>query len=237
MLRPYVYVAMSVKWFGRFVRLLRGEQLSQGDPPGRPYGMGNVMPYHPDIHHRQSVRLREYDYAGGGGYFVTLCAWQRECLFGDVMDGGMRVNELGRVAGECWAAVPEHFPHVQLDAFVVMPNHLHGILIFDHRHPAVGAQHAAPVHGAADKMPGAMGKRGITPNNVIPGSLGAVIRSFKSAVTKRINAMRDNPGCPVWQRNYYEHVIRDERDLHAIRQYIVDNPAKWELDANHPARL
>ena len=195
------------------------------------------MPYHPDHHHRQSVRLRDFDYAGGGGYFVTLCAWQRECLFGDVRDGGMGLNEFGRVVEECWAAVPAHFPHVLLDVFVVMPNHVHGILLFDHRHSVVGVQHAAPLQRAADKMLGPMEKRGITPNNVIPGSLGAVVRSFKSAVTKRINTMRDNSGCPVWQRNYHEHVIRDERDLHAIRQYIADNPAKWALDDNHPTRI
>ncbi|TRO79784.1 transposase [Trichloromonas acetexigens] len=195
------------------------------------------MPYQPDHHHRQSVRLRDFDYARGGGYFVTLCAWQRECLFGDVHDVGMRLNDFGMVVGECWAAIPEHFPHVQLDAFVVMPNHVHGVLLFDHRHSAVGAQHAAPLQWAAHKMPEPMEKRGITPNNVIPGSLGAVVRSFKSAVTKRINTMRDNPGCPVWQRNYHEHVIRDERDLYAIRQYIADNPAKWALDDNHPTRI
>ena len=188
------------------------------------------MPYHPDIHHRQSIRLREFDYAGGGGYFVTLCAWQRECLFGDVMDGGMRVNELGRVAGDEWLRTPMVRPNVVLDEFVVMPNHLHAIIFIKD----VGAHRCAPVCGGMhDRTRAHVG----APLRREPGSLGSIIAGFKSAVTKRINAMRDNPGGPVWQRNYYEHVIRDERDLHAIRQYITDNPAKWELDANHPARL
>jgi len=214
--------------------------------------LGNiVMPYHPDHHHRQSIRLRDFDYARGGGYFVTLCAWQRECLFGDVLDGGMRLNEFGVVVGECWAAVPEHFPHVQLDAFLVMPNHVHGILIIDDRHPVVGATHGSPEPDGITEPNGlrfsenvhlvtrtrATHASPLHPTGPKRGSLGAIVGQFKSAVTKRINTMRDNPGCPVWQRNYHEHVIRDERDLYAIRQYIADNPAKWALDDNHPTRL
>ena len=188
------------------------------------------MPYHPDLHHRQSIRLREFDYAGGGGYFVTLCAWQRECLFGDVMDGGMRVNEFGMVAGGEWLRTPMIRPNIVLDEFVVMPNHFHAIIFIND----VGAHRCAPgCGGVPDRTWAHVG----APLRREPGSLGSIIAGFKSVVTKRINAMRDNPGCPVWQRNYYEHVIRDERDLHAIRQYIADNPAKWESDANHPARL
>jgi REP element-mobilizing transposase RayT len=190
------------------------------------------MPYHPDLHHRQSVRLREFDYAGGGGYFVTLCAWQRECLFGDVMDGGMRVNEFGMVAGGEWLRTPMIRPNVVLDEFVVMPNHFHAIFWIT---TPVGATRRV-AHERRDAT-GTRATHRVAPTGPQPGSVGAIIGQFKSAVTKRINAMRDNPGCPVWQRNYYEHVIRDERDLHAIRQYIAGNPAKWESDANHPARL
>ena len=226
--------------------------------------------YNPDVHNRQSIRLRDFDYGGAGAFFVTLCAWRRECLFGDVVDGRVRLNELGLVVRDCWTAVPQHFPHVELDEFVIMPNHLHVLFWIVDEYSPVGAQHAAPlvVHpkrlidkstndpvGAqhAAPLPGMTTRAkeraqhaaplrvdprgGVTPNNVMPGSVAAIVRSFKSAATKRINALRDNAGCPLWQRNYYEHVIRGDRDLHAVRQYIADNPAKWELDTNHPTRI
>ena len=195
---------------------------------------------------RQSLRLPDYDYAGNGGYFVTVCTWQRECLFGDVVDGVVRLNDFGAIVRDCWDAIPYHFKHVSLDEYVIMPNHVHGILIINDVNSSVGAQHAAPdvdflqpdTHTRAQHAAPLQGKSvrriGATPNNVTPGSLGAVIRSFKSATTKRINALRDNAGCPVWQRNYYEHVIRNEGDLHAIREYIACNPAQWSLDENYP---
>ena len=208
----------------------------EGRTSVRPYELGNVMSYHPDIHHRQTIRLRDFDYAGGG-YFVTLCAWQRECLFGDAIDGGVRLNEWGTVAGDEWLRTPMIRPNVVLDEFVVMPNHFHAIIFIND----VGAHRCAPEsvgRGKPGAHIGAETRAHIgAPLRRQPGSLGSIIAGFKSAVTKRINEMRDNLGCPVWQRNYYEHVIRDDRDLHAIRQYIADNPAKWELDDNHPTRL
>ncbi len=186
-------------------------------------------------HHRQSIRLRDYDYSTAGGYFVTLCAFQRECLFGDVVGVEMRLSEIGEIVQNCWGAIRQHCPHVTLDNFIIMPNHFHGILfINDGLH--VGAQHAAPL---PMDQPLTLPNRttGVTTSNVLPGSLGAIIRSFKSAATKQINTLHDNPGARVWQRNYYEHIIRGERDLDSIRRYIVDNPAKWADDENHPVRL
>lgn len=176
------------------------------------------MTFNPDIHRRRSIRLRDYDYSHAGAYFVTICTFQREGLFGDVMNGGMHLNEMGQAALECWNDIPGHFPHIELDEFVVMPNHLHGIIVTDCRGTARRARFEE------------------TFGRPVAGSLATIIRSFKSAATKRINTLRDNPGAPVWQRNYYERVIRDDRELDGIRQYIADNPAKWAEDENHPAR-
>jgi putative transposase len=184
------------------------------------------MPYDPDCHHRRSVRLPEYDYTRPGAYFVTICTHQRECLFGDVVDDVVHLSAWGDIAAQCWRDIPAHLDHVELDEWVVMPNHVHGILLF---HPLVGATHAS-----AGTRVGAQHTAPLQKPNVAPGSLGAVIRSFKSAVTRRINEIRSTPGTPLWQRNYYEHVIRTERALNAIRQYIADNPARWLLDRYHP---
>ncbi|KIH75474.1 REP element-mobilizing transposase RayT [Geoalkalibacter ferrihydriticus] len=199
--------------------------------------------YNPDVHNRQSIRLRDFDYGDAGAYFVTVCAWRRECLFGDVVDGDVRLNELGVLVRDEWLRTPEVRPNVVLDEFVVMPNHFHAILwITD----PVGARRAVP--GFDPAVPGpnpapqnqGTARRAPTVEKFgrpVAGSLATIVRSFKSAATKRINALRNNAGCPVWQRNYYEHVIRGDRDLHAVRQYIADNPAKWALDTNHPDRI
>jgi len=169
-------------------------------------------------HHRRSIRLPTYDYTSVGAYFVTLCVHGGECQLGEVVDEEMQLNEWGQIAWECWQAIPEHFDHVEPDVFVIMPNHVHGIVTIA---GTVGAQHAAP-----PPQPQA---------NVRPGSLGAIVRSYKSAVTKRINRLRDTPGVPFWQRNYWEHVIRNERSLLRIREYIQNNPARWPEDQLHPS--
>ncbi len=200
------------------------------------------MVFNPEIHHRQSIRLRDYDYSRIGAYFVTICAWQRECLFGEVMAGDVRLNNLGLMALECWNGIPSHFPQVELDAFVIMPNHVHGIIILNDDHTYVGARHASPgFDGRVGPTARAKGRathasplRGAGPK---PRSIGAIVGSFKSAATKRINQSRDNPGVPVWQRNYYERIIREDRELDGIRRYIAENPARWEEDENHPARI
>lgn len=179
------------------------------------------MKYNPDIHHRRSIRLKGYNYTQTGAYFVTICTRNRECLFGDVLNGQMRLNDAGKMAEQCWRAIPEHFPHVVLDAFVVMPNHVHGILcIHDTR---VGANNYSP-------LPPVM------PLGVPHGTsktVGSVVRGFKIGVTKW---MRSHTAThDVWQRNYHEHIIRDEHSLARIREYIVDNPTQWALDRENPA--
>ena len=155
-------------------------------------------------HHRRSIRLKEYDYAAPGAYSVTIVTRNRVCLFGDAVDGTIQLNALGIIVSAYWVEIPRHFPNVTLDAFVVMPNHIHGIVIIT---PpiGVGAQHAALLPAP---LPGPQP----VPNvNVASGSLGVIVRSFKSAATKRIGTLRTNAGTPVWQRNSYERIIRNKR--------------------------
>jgi putative transposase len=172
-------------------------------------------------HTRRSIRLKGHDYSQPGAYFVTVCTQDRACLFGEVADGEMRLNPAGQLVERGWCAIPDHFPLARLDAFVVMPNHAHGIIVLS----TVRATHASRPHHPAP--PG-------RPRGPQRHSIGAIVGSFKSAVTKNINASRGTPGAPVWQRNYYEHVVRDEGSLNRIRQYILDNPAQWAMDRDNP---
>ncbi|MDF1580358.1 MAG: hypothetical protein P1P74_06210 [Desulfuromonadales bacterium] len=188
------------------------------------------MAYNPDIHHRRSIRLRDFDYSGGGAYFVTLCVHGRECLFGEVADGEMRLSDAGRMVTTVWDSLPHRYPGLGIDVCVVMPNHLHGIVIINDPvraiHELPGCESVNPVR-AIHELP-LRSRRTMT--------LPKVVGFLKMNTAKQINQMRDTPGTPVWQRNYYERVIRSEREWNAIRQYIADNPAKWADDENHPAR-
>jgi REP element-mobilizing transposase RayT len=185
------------------------------------------MPYDPQRHHRRSIRLPGYDYTQPGAYFITIVTHQRMPSFGEIVDGEMRLNEYGQIVHAEWFQTAAVRPYVMLhcDEFVVMPNHVHGIIwIVD-----------TDADGNDDDVnPRAVG--GVTPTNVIPGSLGAIVRSFKSITAKRINALRDTPGAPVWQRNYYEHIIRDDHALARIRDYIQSNPQRWADDQENPFR-
>ncbi len=164
----------------------------------------------------RSIRLRGYDYRSAGAYFVTVCADHKQVLFVD--------DRVAAAVAGVWLALPEHFGHLRLDEFVVMPNHVHGILWITHQ-PTVVARHASLLR------PGVARPRGAA-----RGSLGAIVGSFKSAATKRINDLHGTPGKPVWQRNYYERVIRNEDELTRIREYVQLNPLKWELDRENPGR-
>jgi putative transposase len=210
-----------------------------------------TMQYDPDLHHRRSIRLKGYDYSQNGAYFVTICAQDRTCLFGEIVDGGMQLNEWGQIVASTWQDLPNHVPHVQLDEFVVMPNHVHGILIITDDADDVGAGSYDDVVGAGscDDVVGAglcddVVGAGLEPAPTKPArtdtgtrqrhGLPEIVRQFKTFSARRINECRGTPGIPVWQRNYYEHVIRDEEDLRRIRQYIVDNPANWARDEDNP---
>jgi putative transposase len=128
------------------------------------------------------------------------------------------------IARACWIDIPGHFPQVELDEFIIMPNHLHGVIVITDG-VRVGAQHAVPLrdHPTEEQF-----------GKPVPGSVPIIVRSYKPAVTRRINTARGMPGIRVWQRNYHEHVVRDDRDLDNIRQYIIDSPATWDTDRENP---
>lgn len=174
-------------------------------------------------HHRLSIRLIGYDYTQPGAYFVTVCTKDRECLFGKVVDEEMQLNVLGHIARQCWLAIPDHFPQTVLDEFIVMPNHMHGIIWITKKPDDgnAGATHASPLP---------------PPRGPKRRSIGAIVGLFKSAVTKRINEMCGTPSASMWPRNYYEHNTRDESSLNRIRQYILENPIRWHLDRENPSR-
>jgi REP element-mobilizing transposase RayT len=203
---------------------------------------------------RRSIRLPDFDYTRPGAYFVTMCAYERACFFGEVVDGVMRVNELGEIVQQTWDALPDHYSHVELDQFITMPNHVHGVIVLKDGND-VGATHAPPAmltgdgHGGvgagfkparntnSDIVIGEPHKRaGCKPAPTPAGNrhgFPEIVRAFKTFSARRINAFHQTPDHPVWQRNYYEHVIRDDRDLAAIRDYIAGNPARWLDDENH----
>ncbi|HSS49121.1 MAG TPA: transposase [Thermoanaerobaculia bacterium] len=164
------------------------------------------MRFDPDLQHRQSIRFPKMDYSRTGLYFVTICTHDRVCLLGEIEKGDVRLTYAGRTVQSTWDDLPKHYPHVTLDAFVVMPNHVHGILGLRELDPA-----SAPRH-----------------------PLGEVVRALKSFSARRINRRRESPGAPVWQRNYYERIIRDENELEGIRRYIADNPSHWAGDPENP---
>ena len=178
-----------------------------------------ILKYDPHKHHRRSIRLKGYDYTQAGAYFVTICTQNRECLFGEVVDGVIRPNTHGAIVFEAWHDLPNHYPNVTLDAFVVMPNHVHGIIMLVTNDAPVGAGFKP----APTTQPGPMGH-----------GLSEIIRAFKTFSARRINAARKSPGLSVWQRNYYEHIIRNEKSLNRIRQYILDNPLRWAMDRDNP---
>lgn len=166
---------------------------------------------------RRSVRLRDYDYSQAGLYFVTICTFQKACLFGDIRGGELILNKLGQLVRDLWLYIPVSRANTELDAFVVMPNHLHGIIQIDD----IDSEQNRANRSRAE---------GVFTTTLPSGSLGATIGQFKSVVTKRSRALPNLPTSPIWQRNFYEHIIRDESTLNDIRKYILDNPARWTDD-------
>jgi REP element-mobilizing transposase RayT len=176
--------------------------------------------------------VQGYDYTQAGAYFITICTRDRECLWGKVVDGMVRLNDTGRLVESVWLQTSTVRPDIDLDAFAVMPNHFHATL-FIHESPGLpgATRRVAPTknHSAGAGKP----CRSAGPR---PKSLGAIIGQFKSLVTKRINLAQQQLDGSVWQRNYYEHVIRDEESLNRIREYIDTNAMRWDLDReNHQA--
>lgn len=190
--------------------------------------------YDPNKHHRRSTRLKNYDYTTPGAYFITICTHQRECLFGEIVDREMQLNRLGVVVAAHWKNLPKYHPRLRLDEFVVMPNHVHGIMFLTD--PFVGAGFSDHLDGLTDNT---LAKPAPT-DAALPTqghSISEITRGFKTFSSRQINQIRRAQGVPVWQRNYYDRIIRDEISLQQIRQYIVNNPPSWQQDQLHPDRL
>jgi putative transposase len=187
------------------------------------------MRFDPQKHHRHSIRLQNYDYAQPGGYFITTVTYHRNLLFGEIVNEEMQLNDFGKVAEECWRAIPEHFPNVELGASVVMPNHVHGIIIIKENTLTknspltVGARHVSPLPQPSN------------PHGFKRGSISAIVGSFKAAVSKHI--AREHNATGIWQRNYYEHVIRNQEDWDRIHKYIESNPSQWAEDEENPLKM
>ena len=233
--------------------------------------------YNPEIHHRHSIRLKGYDYSQAGAYFVTICTQNRECLFGDVVGGDMVNNIVGRMIETAWLELPNRFPYIDLDEFIVMPNHFHGIIVLSAQRrgescirPNPGdhnpgdhnpgdhnlgdhnpgdhnpgdhnsGDHNSGDHNSGDHNPGDHnpGDHKDRPYGTSPDTLGRIFQAFKSITTHTyINNVKHSNWPPfpdkLWQRNYYEHIIRDEHELIRIREYILQNPAKWDTDRENP---
>ncbi|MCB9757992.1 MAG: transposase [Candidatus Omnitrophica bacterium] len=170
---------------------------------------------------RKSIRLKTFNYSQVDGYYITLCSLDRICLFGRICDDQIILGPLGKIVVEEWLYTPILRPNVQLGEFIVMPNHFHGIIIINENRR--GVLQYAPTNeyysSTAFRSPSQ--------------TIGAIVRGFKSAVTKKINTLRKSPGQPIWQRNYFEHIIRNDADMRRIGEYICNNPKNWKTDENY----
>jgi REP element-mobilizing transposase RayT len=179
--------------------------------------------------YRKNIRLKNYDYSSAGYYFVTIVSHNRKNIFGEIIDSEIILNPLGRIVENTWQEMPTHFPYVNVDSYVVMPNHFHGIVIINEE--IIGAQHAEPLPRTEPLVKA----ESLQQMNIQP--LGVIVRSFKSAVTKRVHDLGLFVGEKIWQRNYYEHIIRDEDDYQKIFDYISSNPLNWEYDNENPDNI
>lgn len=182
--------------------------------------------FDPQKHHRRSIRLKGYDYAQAGACFVTIVTQGRVCLFGEVVNGEMVLNEYGKIVQKWWDDLSTHFPGIETGAFVIMPNHMHGVIIIvDDGRGAVPAPGFAPTKKQGGETP---------PLHRKP-TLGQIVAYFKYKSTKEMNSM-DTPGVitKFWQRNYYERIIRNEREMDAVWNYIENNPSTWADDNENP---
>jgi len=222
------------------------------------------MKYNPQIHHRRSIRLQDYDYSSEGAYFVTMCTQNRECLFGEIVNGQMILNEHGKIVEQCWNDLPNHYDNIELDAYVIMPDHFHGIIFIVSVNSvnavdSVGSVNSVDSVNSVNSVDSVNSVNSVDSVNSIDSvdsvSVGAIhelprqqqqqqqqqrrkmllpkiVGRFKMNSAKQINQMRNTPGISVWQRNYYEHIIRDEKSLENIRNYIINNPLQWYYDNN-----
>ncbi|MEI6706807.1 MAG: transposase [Methylococcales bacterium] len=193
------------------------------------------MKYNPNIHHRRSIRLQNYDYSQAGAYFVTICIQNRECLLGKIDNNVIVLNEYGLIVQDKWLDLVNHIDNIELGEYVIMPNHFHGIII-------VGAG-SKPAHepeinnmiGADLELGAGEPRAGLEPAPTKKCyGLSEIVRQFKTFSAKRINIIRQTPAVPVWQRNYYEHIIRNDADYMRIAEYVDNNPRLWAEDSLNP---
>jgi REP element-mobilizing transposase RayT len=188
------------------------------------------MAYNPALHNRQSIRLQGYDYSQSGAYFITICTYKKEKYFGEIVNAEVKLNLVGQYALHQWKMIPQRFENVELDEFIIMPNHIHGIIVIrswgegsENRH------HFPPGNAFSDLSPLRINEQ-LQPNGTVPGSIGAIVQNYKSSTSRKINAMPKLKDIKLWQTNYYDHIIRDEEDYARIVEYIRNNPQKWEQD-------
>ncbi len=162
------------------------------------------------LHNRHSLRLKDHDYSCAGAYFVTICSWRREFIFGNVVGGKIILNDCGRIVEKAWLDLPHHYQNIAVDEFNVLPDHFHGILF----QIAIQQEEKAIRHG-----------------------LSEIIRGFKSRSARQINLIRDTTGIPVWQRGFYDRIIRNSAEMNLIRRYIAENPTRWESDEKYPLNI
>ncbi|MCL2290185.1 MAG: transposase [Bacteroidetes bacterium] len=182
--------------------------------------------YNPNIHHRHSFRLKGYDYSQAGLYFITICVQNHRCLLGKIIDGKIELNEYGKIVEECWLEITQHYPDCILHEFVVMPNHLHGIIELTKNgvNATVGVENFRPHENNDTQLPvGVENFRPLQRPNCKSRSIGAIVRGFKIGTTKRFHAS-------IWQRYYWEHIIRNNDVYQRIANYIIHNPVNWGKD-------
>ncbi|MDD5731995.1 MAG: hypothetical protein PHU42_03835 [Patescibacteria group bacterium] len=199
---------------------------------------------------RKSIRLKDFNYSEPGDYFITICTQDRKCLFGEIVDGDMKLNEVGKIVEKCWLEIPEHFPNTELDIFQIMPNHIHFILRIleeelDEENNRIGCRDA--IHrvqldqdanqDAMNRVPTGGdqgGFAGLKSPMLNPNSLSKIIRWFKGRTTFEIHKMNIDF---MWQSKFYDHIIRNEKSYDEIYTYIFSNPQTWDRDRNNPKNL
>ena len=173
--------------------------------------LGTLNTVEHQLPRRRTLRLSDYDYSNAGAYFITVCVACRRCLLGDLRDGTVCLSPAGECVRAAWTGLESRYTGVLLGEYVIMPNHVHGILL-------LGSETDLGGHPSGSK------------------SLGQIVGAFKTRSAHLINDLRLSPGISVWQRGYYEHVVRNERSLRGIREYIANNPSQWALDCENPDR-
>jgi putative transposase len=172
------------------------------------------------LKYRRSLRLSGYDYSQAGAYFVTICVNKRQGFLGTIVNNQLQLNHYGKIAESAWQWLSQAYPYVELDEWVIMPNHLHGIIF-------ISSDNIISTDRGGGSRTAPTGERKMKP-------LGRLIGAFKTISTKQINFIRKTSGVPFWQRNFYEHVIRDDYALNRLREYITTNPLRWDLDRENP---